>query len=51
MEIVLSAIASEHIDYWKETNNVAIQKRIKSLKNAIIASPHIGLGKPEPAQV
>jgi toxin YoeB len=48
MEIVLSEKADEHIAYWKETGNVAVQKRIKSLKNAIIASPYTGIGKPEP---
>ena len=48
MEIILSDKAIEHIDYWKKTNNVRIQKRIIELKNAIIASPYNGIGKPEP---
>ena len=48
MEIILSEKAEEHIAYWKETNNEAIQKRIITLKNAIIASPYTGIGKPEP---
>ena len=48
MEIILSDKALEHIDYWKQTNNVLIQKRIIELKNAIIASPYKGIGKPEP---
>ncbi|MDR2147048.1 MAG: Txe/YoeB family addiction module toxin, partial [Tannerella sp.] len=48
MEIILSDKAEEHIAYWKEKNNEAIQKRIIALKNAIIASPYTGIGKPEP---
>jgi len=48
MEIVLSDKAEEHIAYWNETNNKAVQKRITALKNAIIASPYSGIGKPEP---
>jgi len=48
MEIILSEKAIEHIAYWKETNNIAIQKRIIALKDAIIVSPFSGIGKPEP---
>ena len=48
MEIILSDKAEEHIAYWKGKNNRAIQKRIIALKNAIIASPYKGIGKPEP---
>jgi len=48
MEIVLSEKALEHIGYWKKTNNAAVQSRITQLKNAIIADPYKGIGKPEP---
>ena len=48
MEIILSDKALEHIDYWKRANNIAVQKRITELKNAIITSPFKGIGKPEP---
>jgi len=48
VEIILSEIAEEHIAYWKDANNKAVQKRIIALKNAIIASPYTGIGKPEP---
>jgi len=48
MEIILSPQALEHIQYWKENNNTAIQGRIKKLKDAIIISPYKGIGKPEP---
>jgi toxin YoeB len=48
MEIILSEKAQEHIAYWKETNNKAVQKRITALKNSILISPYTGIGKPEP---
>jgi toxin YoeB len=48
MEIILSPEALEHVEYWKETNNAAVQERIILLKNAIIVSPYQGIGKPEP---
>ena len=48
MEIILSEKALEHIAYWKKINNTTVQKRISELKNAIIASPYTGIGKPEP---
>ena len=48
MEIVVSEKAEEHIAYWKEKNDIAVQKRITALKNAIISSPYKGIGKPEP---
>jgi len=33
---------------FERKNNESIQKRIIALKNAIIASPYTGIGKPEP---
>jgi toxin YoeB len=48
MEIVISPAALKHIDFWKRTNNQAIQKRIIALKNSIIEDPYNGIGKPEP---
>ena len=47
MEIILSAKALEHIDFWKKTNKTAIQKRISELKDAIVNDPYRGIGKPE----
>ncbi len=47
MEIILSAKALEHIDFWKKTNKTAIQKRISELKDAIVNDPYHGIGKPE----
>ena len=48
MEIILSKKAQSDIEYWKKTNNVAVQERIIELKNAIILDPFRGIGKPEP---
>ncbi len=48
MEIVLSPKALEHIEFWKKTNNIIVQKRISELKNAILLDPYNGIGKPEP---
>ena len=48
MEIILSPLALEHIEFWKKTNNKAVQKRIIDLKTAIINNPYQGIGKPEP---
>ncbi len=48
MEIVISEKAQSHIDYWKKTKNLSIQKKISELKDAIIANPFKGIGKPEP---
>lgn len=38
----------EHIEYWRKTNNTTVQRRIVALKNAVLASPYKGIGKPEP---
>ena len=48
MEIVVSPLAIEHIEYWKKTNNQKIHKRIIELKDAILIDPYKGIGKPEP---
>lgn len=48
MEIILSEKALEHIEYWKKTNNIAVQKKIIQIKDAIIRNPYKGIGKPEP---
>ncbi len=47
MEIIISEKALSHIDFWKKTNNTAVQKRISELINAIVNEPYKGIGKPE----
>lgn len=48
MEIIISEKAQAHIEFWKKTNNLPVQKKIIELKNAILEDPYIGIGKPEP---
>lgn len=48
MEIILSEKANLHIEYWKKTKNIKVQKRISDLKDSIIMNPYIGIGNPEP---
>lgn len=47
MEIIYSIKALEDIAYWKRCGNLAVQKKITSLLNDIVAHPYSGLGKPE----
>lgn len=47
MEIEYTLQAKEDLDYWKKSNNVAILKKIRNLIEAILQSPHKGIGKPE----
>lgn len=47
MEIVLTIEAEKDLDYWKGTNNKAIQKRITKLLEFIVQTPISGIGKPE----
>ena len=47
MEIVLTERARKERDYWKKSGNMAVQKRISALIEAIIENPYTGIGKPE----
>lgn len=48
MEIILLKKAREDRDYWKQTGNGKIMKRITALLKDIVKHPYSGLGKPEP---
>ena len=48
MEIVYSATAQNDISYWKEKGTEKIRLRISELVRAIMGSPFVGIGKPEP---
>ena len=48
MEIILLKKAREDRDYWKQTGNGKIMKRITALLKDIEKHPFSGLGKPEP---
>lgn len=48
MEIVFSPKAMEDRDYWLQTGNKRIMKRISVLLDDIQKHPFTGIGKPEP---
>ena len=48
MEIVLLPKADEDLQYWKNTGNTRIMKRISTLLADIKQHPFTGIGKPEP---
>lgn len=48
MEIVFLPQADKDLEYWKQTGNKRIMKRITALLNDIVAHPFTGIGKPEP---
>ncbi len=47
MEVIFTSRASADLKYWKRTGNVAIQKKINQLIEAIQQYPYRGIGKPE----
>lgn len=48
MEIVFLPKADEDLEYWKQTGNKRIMKRITALLADILEHPFTGIGKPEP---
>ncbi|MBQ3732781.1 MAG: Txe/YoeB family addiction module toxin [Bacteroidales bacterium] len=48
MEIVFLPRADEDLQYWKQTGNKRIMKRISALLQDIVSHPFTGIGKPEP---
>jgi toxin YoeB len=40
--------ALKDLEYWKNTGNTTIQKRITVLLESISKTPYSGIGKPEP---
>ena len=48
MEIVLLTQAKKDLEYWRNSGNKKIQKRISALLKDIINHPFTGIGKPEP---
>ena len=48
MEVILLKKARKDHDFWKQTGNVKIMKRITELLKDIEKHPFTGLGKPEP---
>ena len=50
MEIAFLPQATEDLQYWKQTGNTRILKRIRALLADILEHPFTGIGKPEPLQ-
>ena len=48
MEIVFLPQADEDREYWKQSGNNQVMKRITALLNDILEHPFTGIGKPEP---
>lgn len=48
MEIAFDEVALEDIQFWKNSGNSVIQKKIQNLLTAKTEDPHSGIGKPEP---
>ena len=48
MEIKFLPRAEEDLEYWKQTGNKRIMKRISALLADILEHPFSGIGKPEP---
>jgi toxin YoeB len=48
MELVLLEQAKKDRDYWKQTGDERIMKRITALINDTLQHPFTGIGKPEP---
>ncbi|MDR2457851.1 MAG: Txe/YoeB family addiction module toxin [Clostridiales Family XIII bacterium] len=47
-KLILSDKAKEQYNYWIETNNKKILKKIADLTEDILKHPFTGIGKPEP---
>jgi len=47
VEIVYTDKSLEDLLYWKKSGNVAIQRKISRLVEAIKVDPYTGIGKPE----
>ena len=48
MRVLYTDNAKSDIEYWKKSNNLKIQTRIKSIIDSIKETPFSGIGKPEP---
>ena len=47
MELEFTEQAQKDLKYWKKINNLAVQKRISTLLEAIKEEPYTGIGNPE----
>lgn len=47
MEIIYLPKADKDLNYWIETGNKAVLKKIAKLTEVILKNPYSGIGKPE----
>jgi toxin YoeB len=47
MEIIYNQKALDDLEFWKQSGNTKIQKKISELVEAIEINPFTGIGKPE----
>jgi toxin YoeB len=47
MEVVFLPKADEDFEYWQQSGNKAVLKKIAQLTEAIVKNPYNGIGKPE----
>jgi toxin YoeB len=47
MEVAFDELAMKDLQFWKDSGNIAIQKKIQKLLSDIQESPYTGIGKPE----
>lgn len=48
MEINFTKEATDHLNYFKKTNDQIILRKIRQLLEVILETPYSGIGKPEP---
>jgi len=47
VEIIFNQKALDDLEFWKQSGNTKIQKKISELIQAIELDPFVGIGKPE----
>ena len=47
MEIIYNQKALDDLEFWKQSGNTKIKKKISELIQAIELDPFVGIGKPE----
>ena len=47
MEIIYNQKGLDDLEFWKQSGNTKIQKKISELIQAIELDPFVGIGKPE----
>jgi len=51
MEVIFTSKALSHLDEWKKSGNIGIQKKIGALLQSMRDTPFENIGKPEPLKL